>query len=329
MFLKKRGIFICLALILICLNVLNASGVAAGTIINASSQNVQLSFTEAGTTNIKLASDFDIDDWETKVLAIHGLLPGTATSTLPGFSEETPFYNNVTPDSYVFTFPVINRSNESVTIDITATHNQETTHWLLANSDAVFCPEDQMATFVVTLSASVLEALERVTLNTTVTLTETPSTKNIVSYNMFDMAVGAMANGGYGGTENVSYLYTLQAVGFNLEILSKTFVVTHPSGDLSGEEPFPGSKITYTVVVKNNSVSNALNVSLNDVIPNNCHLYFDDMPTVAGASNLWEAADDFSPTVNATTGGGEIITFGNINIDADKKITLNYTVTVD
>jgi uncharacterized repeat protein (TIGR01451 family) len=97
--------------------------------------------------------------------------------------------------------------------------------------------------------------------------------------------------------DDISHFYVLEAEDYDLEFVQRTSEVRAPTirgytGNIS--DPVPGSKIIYTIVFKNNSTGKAMNVQIRDKIPNNCHLYYNDTPSVEGA----EPSSGTGPVVN-------------------------------
>jgi uncharacterized repeat protein (TIGR01451 family) len=318
-----------------------ASGTAAGTVIQAKAVSLNVHFVDgAGVAQSKsAAADLLVEDWTEEVAAIHGLLPGTVLCpAIAAFAEANHGVYDALPaaSDYVFNLTFRNRSNESVTADVEAALIQAGARWSITDTAAQTIVEDSIGQYYVTVNSGTALAFERVTVNITASITEVPSvTKNVVSYNVFDGAIGDNANGGYGGDDDIPYYYILEAEGFDLSVITRSVEITSPQlkGYTGGaNDPVPGAKIKYTIAVKNNSSSVATAVDISDVIPNNCHLYFNDTPTVEGEVNdHWVAGTDgtgFDPTSNATAAGATI-TFKDINISANETITLNYTVTID
>lgn len=336
---KKIGKIVLLTFALVLLiNTALASGTGAGTAILAKAVSLNVHFVDqGGSSQSKSAATDGISDWTQSVKAIHGLDPQTALCpAITGFAEANhgPYQGLAAASNYVFDLSFRNRSNESVTTDVIAAMTQAGSRWSITDSAEKTIIEDQIEHYFVTVNSGTALAFERVTINVTASITAVPSTtKNVVSYNAFANAVGDMQNGAYGGIDNIAYYYILEAEGFDLTVVTRSVEITAPTGYTGNpNDPVPGAKVKYTIAVKNNSSSVATAVDISDVIPNSCHLYFNDTPTVEGeVNNHWVAGIDgtsFSPTVN-TTAGGATVTFMDVNISANATITLNYTVTID
>jgi len=319
-------------------NALLASGTGAGTPIQAPSVNLKVTYTDGvGNSVTKNASADAVGDWAESVKAIHGLVAGDILCPdLAGFVATTHLYTGVTAnENYLFSFSFTNRSNEAVTADAAVVLAQNGTRWSMIDDPAKVIAEDAVQTFLITVNSGTAIAFQRVTLNVTTSITAVPSvTKNVVSYNAWTAAVGAAGDTGvYGGVDNIFNYYVLEAQGFELTVLSRTAEITAPvANGYAGliTDPVPGAKIKYTIAVRNDSSSVATDVDISDIIPNNCHLFFTDTPTVANeVANHWTALPaGFVPTAN-TTAGGQTISFMNINISPNAVLTLNYTVTID
>lgn len=337
---KARVIVSFLCLFVMLTGTVLASGTLAGTSILAKAVSLNVHYTtQGGVATQNSAAANGIEDWIEEVDAIHGLQPGTVFCPAIGtFAEANhgPYDALPAASDYVFNLTFRNRSNESVTADVEAALTQAGARWSIADTAAQTIVEDGLGQYYVTVNSGTALAFERVTVNITASITAVPSvTKNVVSYNVFDGAIGDNANGGYGGDDDIPYYYILEAEGFNLTVVTRAVEITSPQIKGYGggaHDPVPGSKVKYTIAVKNNSSSVATLVDISDVIPNNCHLYFNDAPTVEGEVNdHWVAMDDgstFEPTSN-TTAAGTTVTFKDINISPNYTITLNYTVTID
>lgn len=335
---KIKGLILCFLFSVMFITALQASGTGAGVTITAPSTDLKIVYGDgSGGSTTKNASIDGINDWASEVKAVHGLLPGEISCpTIVGFTgaNHGPYIGITGNQEYAISFTYNNRSNESITADIAAAVLGGGGRWTVADTSELNVDEDQNKTFFVTINVGNALAFERITVNITASITAVPSTtKNVVSYNAFENAVGDMQNGAYGGIDDIFNYYVLEAQGFNLSVVSRSVEVIAPTSrgyNGGANDPVPGAKIKYSIAVRNDGSTVATNVDISDKIPNNCHLYFNDTPEVLGErNNHWVAEPDgFAPTLN-TTAAGTVITFNDVNISPNNTVTLSYTVTID
>lgn len=307
----KKIIGSLLVLTLLCSSVF-ASGTLRGTVINALASDIVLNY--AG--NTKDATADGIADASQIVAAIHGLLETQADApvALTGLVDGT----------YDFAFSYMNRSNGDVDVDITRVFTPDARgHWTVTGDAGIKAiAEDAVVQWTIAVVGASLESLEAATLSVTAKIQG--ADLNVVSYNAFVGAVGDMQGGAYGGTDAINHVYRLEALGADVTILSRTAAITDP---LSGSNPIPGAKIKYTVVIQNNNSARIVGAQIADKVPNSCHFYDVDVPTVVGTENDATVA---LPTLTAATGtAGADIVFSNMDIPANGTVTLDYTVTID
>jgi len=169
-------------------------------------------------------------------------------------------------------------------------------------------------------------ALEEVTLNVTVEL----SGETAVDYTRFSNAYAGATyqdEGNYGGAQSMGpFIFKLEAEGYSILVVDRQLTINAPAG-YSGDaaDAIPGSKIKYFIVLKNESTAVATSINLTDVIPDNCHLYYTDLPSVTGAASYeWQGAEDNDATSQTADAVKYVIT-----IPAEGTITASYTVTID
>lgn len=308
-----KKLLIVTGLVLMLTSAVYASGTAANTTIEALGSNIVVSFTGGSTAGGVT------QNWSGSVLAIHGLLENNIT----GGTNRTDVAVGA---DQTFAFEYRNRSNQAVVVRMDSTLTQAAARWSMTDDATKNIAEDALETFTAIVNADTPEALELVTLDVT-TLIESAANMplNVVSYNAFANAVGDMQNGAYGGLGTFSHQYTLQAQGYDrISVVSRAAAID----GAQGTAVIPGAKILYTITVRNDSSSVATDISIADVIPNSCHLYFNDAPAVIGeVGDTWTTAG-FAPQAN-TTAAGATVTFSGLDIPANSTITLSYTVTID
>jgi len=86
----------------------------------------------------------------------------------------------------------------------------------------------------------------------------------------------------------------------------------------------PGSKIKYTIVLKNQGPSYSDLCIVKDYVPENTHLYYTDLPTVTG--NV--VNPQYTGATSNSAGPGSEISF-EFSMPANGVATINYSVTVD
>lgn len=308
-----------------------ASGIGAGQQIQAVSTNLKIEFSDGGGgTTSKTASEFSIGTDTKTVIEINGLVETNQNLASLGAIQGS-IYRGFTPGTdYSISYTYLNRGNSSDDVDLTATKVDPLSHWTLADTAQQTIAEDATYTFWVTFNPTTALSYERATLNIETAIL---NPVNVVSYNAFSGAVGDMQNNGYGGVGTFNYSYTLEAEGFDVAIFSRSSEIVAPAGAPAGQ-PVPGAKITYTIVLKNNSTAVAAALTLKDKIPASCHMYYhaDNYPDVLGeytgtGGHEWVRADDFAP--QAMSAAGTDVVFSNVYVPAEGYVTLNYTVTID
>jgi uncharacterized repeat protein (TIGR01451 family) len=262
------------------------------------------------------------------VKKISGLAYETVLSDVPGTANN--LYKPMVPGvTYNISFEYINRGNADDQIDLTtALTRTNDGHFTVGANQSTTVTAWQVASFNVEIDADNAYAYERATVDVTVDLNGV----NAVSYNAFNDAYegGTFASDGqYGGVDDLSYRFVLEAEGYSLTILSRSVTVNAPTGytgtPVSETNLVPGVQITYFVAVKNNNNSVATSINLTDVIPNSCHLYYTTTPNVTGTTRWdWQGATDNAAT-NATN---DAVKF-EITIPALSTVTASYTVTLD
>lgn len=321
---KKAGV----VLIIVCslLSFMYASGTRAGSNILAPSTNLKVEYGDGGGgTTTKNASEFGINDQSSTVLEINGLVETSVDlSGLSGLSFSEGIYKSVIPgNDYVLRFSYLNRGNNDEVVSFSSTVTD--IDWAGSGEVTKDILEDATHTFIVTLNAGVnqVENLEKATINV---MTQLVDPDNVVSYNAFAAAVSDMLNGGYGGIDDIAHEYGFQIEGYNLMFNNRgTAVQAPPSYPNTSTDVVPGAKIRYSIVFKNNTKAIAKDVILRDVIPNNCHLYYTETPTVEGAvSSAWEGALDN----NADSSTPEAVKF-KVTVPAEGTVTASYSVTID
>lgn len=123
-----------------------------------------------------------------------------------------------------------------------------------------------------------------------------------------------------------SLAYT-QKTGADVAITSRQFLIIAPlDNGYNGKETdlVPGTKIKYTITIKNNSSATANNYYIRDVIPSKTHLYYDEeTPSLNGNAKNIEYQ---GVTYNA--GAGNEIKF-KYDLDPNGEAYFKYTLTVD
>ncbi len=330
---------------------LQASGVRAGTLIQAASNNVVLKYQNAlGVVSTQDAAANDLPDVTSNVMEIEGLVEMSADlsaladrpseDVVVGETNYRLFSALVPAQDYVLAYSYLNRGNNDEELGILADLAQTESRWTIsALNQATGLPtadilEDQVHTFIVTINPLTAWAMERVTVDIVVNLV---NTTNVVSYNRFTDAYiayqGPEGYSGYGGLGRFEYNYILEAEGFEVEFINRTIAFAYPpgyeagGGDTSGgvAELPPGSKITFNIVIRNNSQATATSINLYDVIPNDSHLYYTDTPVVVGAQAwVWKGAKD-----NNATSASENAVWFEMTIAASDTVTASYTITID
>jgi uncharacterized repeat protein (TIGR01451 family) len=258
----------------------------------------------------------------TNVSKISGLAYETVLSDVP--STINNLYKPLKPgEEYGISFEYINRGNASDTVNIVLVMTSANAgHFgYQITEDTKSVEPWQVVSFDVKVNANGANAFERATLDATISLPD----ESAVSYNGFSGAYqgGSFGDDGeYGGTENMTHQFILEAEGFNLTVLGRSVSINSPIGNA---DFIPGAKITYYIAIKNNSTAVATSINLTDVIPPNCHLYYTVTPDVQGATFWsWQGATDN----NKTSSDSDAVKY-EITIPASGIVTASYTVTLD
>jgi uncharacterized repeat protein (TIGR01451 family) len=298
------------------------AGTAASAALSANGSNIVVSYSSGSITGTVTQNR------TVTVKKISGLAYETVLSDVPGTANN--LYRPMVPGvTYNISFEYINRGNASDQIDLTtALTRTNDGHFTVGGNESKTVTAWQVASFNVEIDADNAYAYERATVDVTVDLNGV----NAVSYNAFNDAYegGTFASDGqYGGVDDLSYRFVLEAEGYSLTILSRSVTVNAPTGytgtPVSETNLVPGVQITYFVAVKNNNNSVATSINLTDVIPNSCHLYYTTTPNVTGTTRWdWQGATDNAAT-NATN---DAVKF-EITIPALSTVTASYTVTLD
>lgn len=304
-----------------------ASGTRAGSSILATSTNLKIEYSAGGGggTTSKNAGEFGINDSAMSVLEINGLLETSIDLTgLSALNLSGGIYKGAVPgNDYLMRFSYINRGNNDEVVSFSSTVTDA--DWAGAGEVTVNLLEDASHTFIVTMNPgyNAVENFERATFNM---LTRLVDPDNVVSYNSFADAVGDIANGAYGGTDNITHQYVFEIEGYNMEFDTRDAAVVAPSTyPNASTDVVPGAKIRYSIVFRNNSKAIAKDVILKDKIPANCHFYYTDTPAVEGAlSSAWEGATDN----NADKDTVDAVKF-RVTVPAESTVTASYSVTID
>lgn len=319
-----------------------SAGTKAGTNIYSPSINIELSYSEAlGEIVVKNGSSDTIADITTTVMTINGLVEiatdiSSLESTLVALGNNC--FSGASPNTeYVLNFTYLNRGNIDDEISLSANIEQDANpvfgNWSGGVRITANIAEDSTYQFFVTLNTGELINTEKVTIDI---LTSIIAPINVVSYNAFLDAYitygGPYGFSGYGGTNNIQHAYTISAEGYDIAFLARTSEVLAPA-TYSGESSavVPGSKIRYTISLKNNSNVTAKNIVLSDYIPVNCHLYYTDEPVlfIAGIQKT-EGVDWQWPAgkKNNNVAAGEIISF-TLDIPPQTTVSASFSVTID
>jgi len=260
---------------------------------------------------------------------ISGLaLPGAQDGNM-GLSYAGSLYKGLEPgDSYSARFFFINRGNDDDTYTVTSVLTQSASRWSKSeiNSNLSNVSAWQMGSVEVVAEPTSALALEEVTLSVTVEL----SGETAVDYTRFSNAYAGATyqdEGNYGGAQSIGPLFfKLEAEGYSIKVIDRQLTINAPasySGDAT--DAVPGSKIKYFIILKNESTAVATSINLMDVIPENCHLYYTDLPSVTGAASYeWQGAENNDATSQTSDAVKYVIT-----IPAEGTITASYTVTID
>jgi len=326
-----RKSIVLLAVIMVMLSWLSASGTRAGDSVFSPSVNLTIEYSSGsgGLTTSKNAADFGIADTAMNVLEINGLVEtNLSLAGLSGLNLVGGLYKAVVPGTdYVMKFSYLNRGNNDEVVSFSSTVTD--VDWSGAAEVTTNLLEDATHVFTVTMNAGVnlVENLEKATFNI---LTRLVDPDNVVSYNAFTAAVGAIGDTGtYGGTDNITHQYSFEIEGYNMEFSKRDVAVNSPTAyGYPADHPtdvVPGSKIRYDIVFRNNSKAIAKDVILRDKIPNNCHLYYTETPAVDGATaSAWEGETNN----NADSTTVDAVKF-RVTVPAESTVTASYSVTID
>lgn len=250
-----------------------------------------------------------------------------------GEAYSAEIYRGLEPGrEYSVLLSYINRGNDVDSYTATVSLDQEASRW--TSSTYVNNLENvsrwQLASFEAKVVPAQANAYEQVTFNVAVALSAGTAHK----YEGYAGAWfgGTFNNDGwYGGEQRFpvsgSHVFVLQAEGYELRFINKSAVIDVPAGaqETNQGKLIPGSQIIFTVVLKNLSTAAATSVNITDVIPQNCHLFYTNTPTVEGATSwAWKGAEDN----NATSDTPEAVKF-EVTVPSRGTVTVNYTVTVD
>ncbi|MDC0977732.1 hypothetical protein OAR19_00575, partial [bacterium] len=310
-------------------------GTAKDVNVVASSSNLTLT-TLVDPVYIRYSTTDGIGNDSKTVIEINGLAKESVRDGNLAFASTTysnPIYKGLKPgESYSVLFSYINRGNDTDSYTESVSLNQVASRWSTSysNSGLMSVAPWQIADLEVTVLPNDANAFERVTLDVGISL----SGGNTYSYSSHTNAYpGGTFNGegDYGGTDNVSYEFVLEAEGFDLKVQNRIVNVSAPDDytgvSVSSSSLVPGAKMTYSVVLYNNSYSVATSINLKDQIPNNCHFYYvaPSTPNVEGALAWeWQGVTDN----NATSTSTNAINF-EITLPSRGIVTASYTVTLD
>ncbi len=331
---KFKILILSILLIALASNLLHASGTEAGSRIIAVSTNIEVIFTDSeGAAASKDASTDGIPDNIQTLLEINGLVQ-TATDVSALGSPVSGVYKNIkggtsgTVRPYLLTFTYMNRGNTSEDIKISSNVTGGP-RWITQDDVRKHVIEDDIGTLRVTLNVQNPISLEDISLRVIGSLV---TASNVVSYNAWTGAVGIIeggfeANVPYGGLNNITNNYTLEAEGASLVFPDKTLAISAPPDyEGSATAPVPGAKLRYTTTIKNTSTVVAINVDFRDQVPNDCHLYYEDTPEISGTADTnysWYGAQ------NNSAGSGSTFGWDDIRISPNATVTLKYSVTID
>jgi uncharacterized repeat protein (TIGR01451 family) len=316
------------------LSIVNAAGVGAGQRIIAPSVNIELIYTSgSGSAVTENGSYHEISDITSTVLTINGLVEiGVDETALSSLTPVGNIYTNVIAGTdYTLSYAYLNRGNAEDNVSFSATITEVTSgNWTGATSSIQSIAEDSFVTFSFTIRALTanVENLETATFNV---LTSIVTPDNVVSYNSFADAVmaysGPAGYSGYGGTDNIEHQIVIQIEDYNLSYLSRLVTINAPPDYPNTDSDLvPGSKIRYSIVVKNDTSAIAKDIVLTDIIPNNCHLYYTDTPSIEGGTDSsWEGETNNDASQSSPGNGVQF----QVTIATQETVTLSYSVTVD
>ncbi len=321
-------------IIVLIFGMINAAGTEAGSPIFSPSTNIDIAYNNgsSGTVTSNGSMFSGLTDISAAVDEINGLV--FAGTNINSISAATIYaggvYTELEAGAYQTAFSFLNRGNTSENIQVAATVYGQArpadNAWTLNIDSQKKILEDQIGVFYVTLNVLSPVVLDEVLYMVTGSLV---NATNVVSYNAFDGAVrlfdsGFTTGGSYGGVDNIVSSYRLAAEGFNLAFTDKSRTL------VDGSPLIPGKRIKYTTKVKNNSSSIATGVKLLDTIPNQCHIYYNDTPTITNVNTGgWQDSVGNKQTYNNSRGAGSEVGWDNIEIIPGNELTAEYTVTVD
>ncbi len=303
------------------------SGTAANTNIVAQAGGMKLNYN----TETRYASEDGIANDTTTVLKISGFAKERVYDGNLGETFENNLYQGLMPGKeYSVLFSYINRGNDSDSLTANITLDQESSRWTtLSNGLLNNISKWQKIDYEVKVLPANALAYERTTLKVTLSLLN----GNAVEYSKFTEAYGGGTLGDegiYGGDDYFNYEFYLQAESVDLVFVDRIAYAEKPDSLVGGIEIdeknyVPGTKIRYAVVIRNDSAAMIPTVNLKDIIPQHCHLYYTDLPTIAGIpSSNWEWK---GATANSAT--GEAVYFEIKNMPGNTTVTASYTVTLD
>lgn len=302
----------------------NFSGSAVNAPINSYAADIVVSY-QGGATNGLANGIPSITDLS--VQKISGLTDPRIEDGGLGEQYLGNMYAGLIPgEQYRLCYKFVNRGNSTDTYQIQSNLQQAGNRWSVNAPAAVVVSPWQVAAANIVVAPATALAMESVTLNVGVAL----ALDTAVQYSAFSGAFtgGTYNNEGvYGGVQSVaSQAYILQAEGYNVDIVTRSMNIINPNGvTVDAANVVPGSLIKYTIVLRNHGNATASDVIIADKVPQNCHLYYSQEPTVNGAvSATWEGA-----TSNAAIYTDVNAIRFRLTISPQTMTTLSYAVSVD
>lgn len=303
------------------------SGTAANTNIIAQASAMKLNYD----LETRYANEDNIANDTTLVQKISGFAKERVYDGNLGETFENNAYQGLTPGrEYSVLLSYINRGNDTDSLTANVNLQQEDSRWnMLSNGLLNNVSKWQKIDYEVKVLPASAMAYERTTLNITLSLLN----GNAVEYSKFSEAYGGgtLGNEGvYGGADYFNYEFCLQAQSVELLFVDRLVYVEKPDSlvegiDIDEKNYVPGTKIRYAVVIRNNSSITIPTVNLKDVIPEHCHLYYTELPTIEGIpTENWEWK---GATENIAI--GEAVYFEVRNMPGNTTVTASYTVTLD
>jgi len=332
---KKIIIFIFIFLIVVLASMpTNALGTAAGTTINNLATDINIDFKGPTNVTFNLATSAVITN---TVLGIYGFNFNDFGDT----TLTTPNYNQILTNVGVLNGvrePIFNLSNQSVTISYqtigsvrSVSGNPGTlTNWNFnfSNSSLRLSGDETTDNFIPNVTpASDAQDLSAAAISLNITIVGTnPATPN-QQYTGFNDVL-------YGGY--TSYEYEIKGYIFAplLSIVTRSVETIAPTvNGYTGPDTavVPGSKITYTLVIKNIGSDTAATVNVSDFIPQESN-YVEYL--VNSANGTGSPVMSFYDPNNALTPAGTVdsnvkkINWQLLSILSGESRTLNYTVVV-